>query len=52
MSRIAGGVIGAIVYDFFIGNVLIARGVPEAAGGEAEVARSGRRQTGPERPPP
>jgi glycerol uptake facilitator protein len=36
VGPIVGGVVGAIIYDLFIHTVLVDRGVPEAAGLEAE----------------
>ncbi|MGH7776700.1 MAG: aquaporin, partial [Candidatus Dormibacterales bacterium] len=31
VGPLIGGVLGILTYDFFIKNVLVARGVPEAA---------------------
>jgi glycerol uptake facilitator protein len=59
VAPIVGGLVGALIYDFFIHNVLVARGpapppaggVPEAAVGEPEPAGRIPQPTEQERPP-
>jgi glycerol uptake facilitator protein len=51
VGPLAGGVVGAIVYDLFINQTLMARGEPEAAGLEPE-GRTVKEESDTRRPPP